>query len=136
VWAGGLPWTTHRKLGFSDEALDVGDDLPDWSKGTGHPRSWKRSKPRWPQAAQAGISWQIDDFQAEKCPASTLNNHSRRDEWPRRDGLFGMGRRGKLSEKLTPVAGVHNDQIYNPLNWLALSDAGIGLALHQLRTAS
>lgn len=31
VWAGGLPWTTYQKLGFSDTALDVGDDLPDWA---------------------------------------------------------------------------------------------------------
>lgn len=33
VAAGALPWTTYRKLGFSDETLDVGDDLPDWAKG-------------------------------------------------------------------------------------------------------
>ena len=32
VWAGGLPWTTYQKLGFSDASLDVGDDLPDWAK--------------------------------------------------------------------------------------------------------
>jgi hypothetical protein len=33
VWAGGLPWTTYRKLGFSEVPLDVGDDLPGWVKG-------------------------------------------------------------------------------------------------------
>lgn len=33
VWVGGLPWTTYRKLGFSDEQLDVSDDLPVWAKG-------------------------------------------------------------------------------------------------------
>lgn len=33
VWAGGLPWTTYRKLGFSEFVLDVGDSLPQWAKG-------------------------------------------------------------------------------------------------------
>ena len=33
VMAGGLPWTTYRKLGFTDETFDSDDDLPDWAKG-------------------------------------------------------------------------------------------------------
>lgn len=37
VAAGGLPWTTYQKLGFSDAGLDVGDDLPDWAKGNAPP---------------------------------------------------------------------------------------------------
>lgn len=37
VWAGGLPWTTYQKLGFTDAGLDVGDDLPDWAKGKAPP---------------------------------------------------------------------------------------------------
>ena len=28
IWAGGLPWTTYRKLGFSEVALNGGDDIP------------------------------------------------------------------------------------------------------------
>ena len=32
VWAGGLPWTTYRRLGFSDTVLEVGDELPEWVK--------------------------------------------------------------------------------------------------------
>ena len=44
VWAGGLPWTTYRKLGFSDEALDVGDDLPDWAKDNAPPEVMKEVK--------------------------------------------------------------------------------------------
>lgn len=27
----------YQKLGFSDAALDVGDDLPDWAKGNSPP---------------------------------------------------------------------------------------------------
>lgn len=37
AWAGGLPWATYQKLGFSDAALDVGDDLPGWAKGNAPP---------------------------------------------------------------------------------------------------
>ena len=37
VWAGGLPWTTYSKLGFSEVATDVGDELPDWAKGNSPP---------------------------------------------------------------------------------------------------
>jgi hypothetical protein len=37
VWAGGLPWTTYQKLGFSDAVLDVGDDLPEWVKSNPPP---------------------------------------------------------------------------------------------------
>ena len=33
VLAGGLPWTTYQKLGFTDETFETGDDLPDWAKG-------------------------------------------------------------------------------------------------------
>lgn len=33
VWAGGLPWTTYRRLGFSDESRDVDDELPAWAQG-------------------------------------------------------------------------------------------------------
>ncbi len=36
-WAGGLPWTTYQKLGFSDAGLDQGHDLPDWAKGNSPP---------------------------------------------------------------------------------------------------
>lgn len=33
AWAGGLPWTTYQKLGFSDAgSIDAGDDLPGWTK--------------------------------------------------------------------------------------------------------
>ena len=34
VWAGGLPWTSYRKLGFNDEGPAVSDNLPDWAKDT------------------------------------------------------------------------------------------------------
>jgi len=44
VAAGGLPWTTYKKLGFSDEALDVGDDLPDWAKGNAPPEVMEEVK--------------------------------------------------------------------------------------------
>ena len=37
VVAGGMPWTNYQKLGFSEVALDVGDDLPDWAKGDAPP---------------------------------------------------------------------------------------------------
>jgi hypothetical protein len=37
IWVGGLPWTTYRKLGFSDVPGEVGDDLPDWAKGNSPP---------------------------------------------------------------------------------------------------
>ncbi len=33
VWAGGLPWTTYRKLGFTVECLEAADELPDWANG-------------------------------------------------------------------------------------------------------
>ena len=33
VWAGGLPWTTYRKLGFSEVAMAVDDELPEWAQG-------------------------------------------------------------------------------------------------------
>ena len=33
VLAGGLPWTTYQKLGFTDETFETSDDLPDWAKG-------------------------------------------------------------------------------------------------------
>lgn len=32
-----MPWTTYSKLGFSEVALDVGDDLPDWAKDNSQP---------------------------------------------------------------------------------------------------
>jgi GNAT superfamily N-acetyltransferase len=38
VWAGGLPWTTYSKLGFSEVATEVGDDLPDWAQGNSPPQ--------------------------------------------------------------------------------------------------
>jgi GNAT superfamily N-acetyltransferase len=44
VWAGGLPWTTYRKLGFSGKALDIGDDLPDWAKGNAPPEVMEEVK--------------------------------------------------------------------------------------------
>lgn len=37
VWAGGLPWTTYRELGFSDKTGDLGDELPDWARGPAPP---------------------------------------------------------------------------------------------------
>jgi hypothetical protein len=37
VLAGGLPWTTYRKLGFSDETFDIDDELPDWAKDNAQP---------------------------------------------------------------------------------------------------
>lgn len=37
VWAGGLPWTTYEKLGFSEVATEKGNDLPDWAKGNSPP---------------------------------------------------------------------------------------------------
>ena len=33
VLAGGLPWTTYQKLGFTDETFETNDDLPEWAKG-------------------------------------------------------------------------------------------------------
>jgi GNAT superfamily N-acetyltransferase len=33
VFAGGLPWTTYQKLGFTDETFETNDDLPEWAKG-------------------------------------------------------------------------------------------------------
>ena len=33
VIAGGLPWTTYKKLGFTDETFEIDNDLPDWAKG-------------------------------------------------------------------------------------------------------
>jgi GNAT superfamily N-acetyltransferase len=33
VLAGGLPWTTYQKLGFTDETFEANDDLPEWAKG-------------------------------------------------------------------------------------------------------
>jgi GNAT superfamily N-acetyltransferase len=33
VLAGGLPWTTYQRLGFTDETFDTDDELPDWAKG-------------------------------------------------------------------------------------------------------
>lgn len=44
VWAGGLPWTTYRKLGFSEEALDIGNDLPDWAKSNAPPEVMEEVK--------------------------------------------------------------------------------------------
>ena len=37
VLAGGLPWTTYKKLGFMDESFEANDDLPDWAKGNNVP---------------------------------------------------------------------------------------------------
>ena len=31
--AGGLPWTTYQKLGFTDETFETNDDLPEWAQG-------------------------------------------------------------------------------------------------------
>lgn len=33
VLAGGLPWTTYQKLGFTDETFETNEDLPEWAKG-------------------------------------------------------------------------------------------------------
>lgn len=44
VAAGGLPWTTYKTLGFSDAALDVGDDLPDWAKDNAPPEVMEEVK--------------------------------------------------------------------------------------------
>jgi GNAT superfamily N-acetyltransferase len=41
VLAGGLPWTTYQKLGFTDETFETNDDLPDWAKGNGPPEVMK-----------------------------------------------------------------------------------------------
>ena len=35
--AGGLPWTTYRKLGFTDESFDINDELPDWANDNAPP---------------------------------------------------------------------------------------------------
>jgi len=35
--AGGLPWTTYRKLGFTVEGLEAADDLPDWANDKAPP---------------------------------------------------------------------------------------------------
>ena len=35
VLAGGLPWTTYQKLGFTDETFETDDELPDWAQGSG-----------------------------------------------------------------------------------------------------
>ena len=37
VMAGGLPWTTYQKLGFTDETFGINDDLPEWAQGNGSP---------------------------------------------------------------------------------------------------
>jgi hypothetical protein len=37
VLAGGLPWTTYQKLGFTDETFKTNDDLPEWAQGNGSP---------------------------------------------------------------------------------------------------
>ena len=37
LWAGGLPWTTYEKLGFSAAPVGSQDDLPDWAKGNSPP---------------------------------------------------------------------------------------------------
>jgi GNAT superfamily N-acetyltransferase len=37
VWAGGLPWTSYRKLGFTVEGPEAGDDLPDWDNDKAPP---------------------------------------------------------------------------------------------------
>jgi hypothetical protein len=37
VLAGGLPWTTYQKLGFTDETFETYEDLPDWAKGNALP---------------------------------------------------------------------------------------------------
>ena len=37
VWAGGLPWTSYRKLGFSVEGPEVGDELPEWVNANAPP---------------------------------------------------------------------------------------------------
>lgn len=33
VLAGGLPWTTYQKLGFSNETFEVDDSMPEWAEG-------------------------------------------------------------------------------------------------------
>lgn len=37
IWAGGLPWTTYRKLEFAEVPVEKSDDLPDWAKGVTPP---------------------------------------------------------------------------------------------------
>jgi GNAT superfamily N-acetyltransferase len=37
VWAGGLPWTTYARLGFTEAATERGDDMPDWTKDNAPP---------------------------------------------------------------------------------------------------
>jgi len=37
LWAGGLPWTTYKKLGFSVVPINNNDDLPDWARGNSPP---------------------------------------------------------------------------------------------------
>jgi GNAT superfamily N-acetyltransferase len=44
VWAGGLPWTTYRRSGFSDESLDAGDDLPEWARNNAPPEVMEQVK--------------------------------------------------------------------------------------------
>ena len=41
VLAGGLPWTTYRKLGFTDESFDIDDELPDWANDDVQPEIMK-----------------------------------------------------------------------------------------------
>jgi len=41
VLAGGLPWTTYQKLGFTDETFETYDDLPEWAQDNGPPEVMK-----------------------------------------------------------------------------------------------
>lgn len=43
VWAGGLPWTTYDKLGFSSLSAKH-DDLPEWAKGNSPPEVMAAAK--------------------------------------------------------------------------------------------
>ena len=37
VFAGGLPWTTYQKLGFTNETFETNNDLPIWAQDNGPP---------------------------------------------------------------------------------------------------
>jgi hypothetical protein len=41
VLAGGLPWTTCQKPGFTDETFEPINDLPDWAEGDVPPEVMK-----------------------------------------------------------------------------------------------
>lgn len=45
VWHGGLPWTTHARMGFETVRAEVeGDELPDWAQGNSPPEVMKEVK--------------------------------------------------------------------------------------------